>query len=359
MKIKWIVLSLFLVIFIFQSKNIVSFVATEYAVYKIKELDTNSDGFINKEEWPGLGFSLLDFNGDSIATDNELRAFIKEYSKEFSWQNSVNERFELPDQLKRGSFISDSMQIPVGYYIYIPDLYYQETQKNFRTVYYLHGGRPGNEARSVLISNFIHKLQKNESSGSALYVFVNGGELSHYNSEELDSFGEDVFIQELIPHIDQTYRTVSNKSGRGLEGFSQGGRGATRYMFKYPELFGTVAAGGGSYMIEKLIQDNAGFEDDPRGAKSDVYYVGEGNDAWSLAKKHKESKKVTPKLLLWSGSEDPNLPSIEEYKNYLDKLNINYDFLIAEGVDHNPMLFYEKLGERLMFFHQGDRDNAD
>ena len=88
------------------------------------------------------------------------------------------------------------MQIPVGYYIYIPDLYYQETQKNFRTVYYLHGGRPGNEARSVLISNFIDKLQESESLDSALYVFVNGGELSHYNSEELASFGEDVFIQE-------------------------------------------------------------------------------------------------------------------------------------------------------------------
>ena len=358
MKIKWIVLSLFLVILIFQSKNIISFVATEYAVYKIKGLDTNSDGFINKEEWPGLGFSLIDFNGDSIATDDELRAFIKEFTKEFSWQNEVNERFELPDKLKPGSFISDSMQIPVGYYIYIPDSYYKETRRSFRTVYYLHGGRPGNEARSVLISNFIDKLQENESLDSALYVFVNGGELSHYNSEELASFGEDVFIQELIPHIDQTYRTISNRSGRGLEGFSQGGRGATRYMFKYPELFGTVAAGGGSYMIEKLIQDNAGFEDDPRGVESVVYYVGKGNDAWSLAKKHKESGKVTPKLLLWSGSEDPNLPSIKEYKNYLDKLNINYDFLIADGVDHNPMLFYEKSGERLMFFHQGDKDNA-
>ena len=53
-------------------------------------------------------------------------------------------------------------------------------------------------------------------------------------------------------------------------------------------------------MIEKMIQDNKGYENDPRGAKSDVYYVGEGNDTYSLAKKHKESGKETPKLLLWS-----------------------------------------------------------
>tara|TARA_B100000965_G_scaffold138563_1_gene115337 strand:- start:613 stop:1692 length:1080 start_codon:yes stop_codon:yes gene_type:complete len=353
MKIKWIVLSLFLVIFIFQSKNIVSFVATEYAVYKIKELDTNSDGFINKEEWPGLGFSLLDFNGDSIATDNELRAFIKEYSKEFSWQNSVNERFELPDQLKRGSFISDSMQIPVGYYIYIPDLYYQETQKNFRTVYYLHGGRPGNEARSVYISNYLHKIFQENPIEPALYIFVNGGALSHYNSEEKDSYGEDIFIKELIPHIDSSYRTINKKSARGLEGFSQGGRAATRYMFKYPELFGTISAGGGSYMVEKLIQSNNGFEDDPRDDSQEIHYVGKGNDAWSLAEEYTKLNTYIPKLLLWSGDLDPNLLSINEYKSYLVSLNINHSLYVIEDVDHNPFAVYANGGENLIRFHLG------
>ena len=85
--------------------------------------------------------------------------------------------------------------------------------------------------------------------------------MSHYNSKEKDSYGEDVFIKELIPHIDKTYRTLASRSSRGLEGFSQGGRGATRYMFKYPEMFSTVAAGGASYEIEKLIQQNNGFEE--------------------------------------------------------------------------------------------------
>jgi esterase/lipase superfamily enzyme len=122
-------------------------------------------------------------------------------------------------------------------------------------------------------------------------------------------------------------------------------------MFKYPELFGTVSAGGGSYMIEKLIQDNQGYEEDPRGVKSSVYYVGEGNDTYSLAKKYQESGKETPKLLLWSGAEDPNLSSIREYMSYLDKLDIEYDSLIVKGVDHNPFIFYEQSGEELIRFH--------
>ena len=310
MKVRWVLLSLFLITIAFQYKTILTFFGTEFAIYSIKQLDKNSDGLIIKSEWPGLGFSLIDFNRDGIASDEELRAFIKEFSKEFSWENKVSERVDLPHQLKRKSFLSSSMQIPVGYYIYIPDSYVENPEKEFRTVYYLHGGRPGNEARSVALSIRIHELIDSALLDPALYIFVNGGKLSHYNSEELGSYGEDIFIKELIPHIDKTYRTIAKRSGRGLEGFSEGGRGATRYMFKYPELFGTVSSGGGSYMIERLIRDSKGFEEDPRRNKSDVYFVGEGNDAWSLAKQHQESEKETPKLLLWSGADDPNLPSI-------------------------------------------------
>ena len=362
MKVRWVLLSLFLITIAFQYKTILAFVGIEIAIYSIKQLDENSDGQIIKSEWPGLGFSLIDVDRNGIASDDELRAFIKAFSKEFSWENEASERFDLPHQLKHESFLSNSMQIPVGYFIYIPDSYVENPEKNFRTVYYLHGGRPGNEARSVFLSSFVHELIMSESTDPALYIFVNGGELSHYNSEEIGSYGEDIFIKELIPHIDKTYRTIAKRSGRGLEGFSQGGRGATRYMFKYPELFGTVSAGGGSYMIEKMIQDNKGYEDDPRGdtgVTSDVYYVGEGNDAYSLAKKHQESEKETPKLLLWSGTEDQNLPSIKEYKAYLDELDIDYEFLLAEEVDHNPFMFYEKLGSDLMIFHQGEVDYVD
>ena len=41
-----------------------------------------------------------------------------------------------------------------------------------------------------------------------------------------------------------TYRTIAERSGRGIEGFSQGGRGTVRYMFNHPELFCSAAPGG-------------------------------------------------------------------------------------------------------------------
>ena len=360
MKFRWILLILFLSILTFQSKNIITFVGVELGVYfGFKELDKNSSGFIEREEWSEGMFSLLDFDRDNLASKEEFREFIKEFSKEFSWENELNDKYIYPSQLKKGSFQSTLMNTSIGYYIYIPDAYQEKPEKRFRTVYYLHGGRPGNEAREAFISHYVHEVFKNPSIDPAIYIFVNGGELSHYNSDELNSYGEDVFIKELIPHIDKVYRTIAKRQGRGLEGFSQGGRAATRHMFKYPDLFGTVSAGGGSYTIEKLIKESQGFEDDPRDDKETIYYVGMGNDAWSLAEQHKSSQNVTPKLMLWSGTEDMNYKSVEEYQSFLEKLKIEHKLLSIEGVDHNSSVFYEKAGASLVKFHIGELDNAN
>ena len=81
MKVRWILLSLFLLTIAFQYKTILAFVGTEIAIYSIKQLDETSDGQIIKSEWPGLGFSLIDFDRDGIASDEELRSFVREFSK--------------------------------------------------------------------------------------------------------------------------------------------------------------------------------------------------------------------------------------------------------------------------------------
>ena len=40
--------------------------------------------------------------------------------------------------------------------------------------------------------------------------------------------------------------------------------------------------------------------------------------------------------------------SFREQENF----SIEHDFIVKEGIDHNPLLFYEKAGEKLMRFHQ-------
>lgn len=48
---------------------------------------------------------------------------------------------------------------------------------------------------------------------------------------------ETAFMQELVPHVDATYRTITDRAGRAIGGYSMGGYGALRYTLAYPEMF--------------------------------------------------------------------------------------------------------------------------
>ena len=52
---------------------------------------------------------------------------------------------------------------------------------------------------------------------------------------------ETIILKELVPHIDETYRTLASRQGRLIEGFSMGGYGAARLAFKHHEIFGAAS----------------------------------------------------------------------------------------------------------------------
>ncbi len=45
---------------------------------------------------------------------------------------------------------------------------------------------------------------------------------------------ETAFFSDLIPHIDATYRTIADRNGRLIGGYSMGGYGAIRYGWRIP-----------------------------------------------------------------------------------------------------------------------------
>jgi len=277
----------------------------------------------------------------------------------FKWVNPFTEDMVLPSGTHHKTFFSQSMQQDIGYAIYLPPGYEENTRERFPVVYYLHGGRPGSESRSVQLTNFIHENISNEKTPPAIYVFVNGGVVSHYNYAPFDSMGEDLFVKELIPHIDSTYRSIATRGGRAIQGFSQGGRGTTRIMFKYPELFSSAAAGGPGYAVEKQIYENAGVELDTRSEDAMSFDFGEGNDAYSLAKSYAENDAPALKIAIWVGTEGFNYRATLDYMQFLDSLGIDYKTYVVGGVDHNPARLYQRIGVELMNFHADSFGETD
>ncbi|MDF1752366.1 MAG: alpha/beta hydrolase-fold protein [Verrucomicrobiales bacterium] len=281
------------------------------------------------------------------AQDQKPKAKKKKKPAPFSWVSPLSENAakQLTPGTRHGTFRSASMGIDVGYYIYLPPGY-DDSEQSYPVVYHLHGGRPGGEGKSVKLAKYVDDAIRSGSIQPTIYVFPNGGPMSWYNyPQKKQALGEDIFINETIPHIDKKYRTIAKREGRGLQGFSQGGRGATRIMFKHPELWGSTAPGGSGYEPEKRIQEN-------NGAESETVVFAPGYNAWDLAKAYSE-RNGAPLLrpMIWVGTKGFNYEFNLKFMTYLDELGIPYEKLIVPGATHSPIQIYDSKGLELMSFH--------
>tara|TARA_Y100000385_G_scaffold122406_1_gene127216 strand:- start:881 stop:1831 length:951 start_codon:yes stop_codon:yes gene_type:complete len=273
----------------------------------------------------------------------------KKTSEVFSWVNKPSkEHKNLP--IDHETFRSESMGTDVGYCIYLPPGYESTagSGKRYPVVYYLHGGRPGSELKSVGLSALIDEAIRSKRIRPMIYVFVNGGPMSHYDYPQIkDGQGESVFIDELVPHVDTRYRTIASREGRGIEGFSQGGRGTTRIMFRHPELFCSAAPGGSGFATEKKISENDGHE-------SDRIVFAEGYNAYDTAREYAASekqKKYPLHILIHVGTEGFNYENNIAYMEFLEQLGVTFEQLIVEDVPHSAKRLYEEKGDVLIKFH--------
>jgi hypothetical protein len=268
----------------------------------------------------------------------------------FSWVSPMNAETAkkiLPPAVKHATFKSPSMGIDVGYYIYLPPGY-ETSQEKYPVVYHLHGGRPGGESKAVRLASYIDKAILKGTIKPTIYVFPNGGPMSWYDMPEMkQGMGESVFVKELVPHIDATYRTWGTREGRALEGYSQGGRGTTRIMFKHPELFFSVAPGGSGYGPEKHIQENNGHESET------LRFLPLGYNTWDLAKVFAERKdRPALNILVWDGTKCFNYEFNLKYSAYLKELGIAHEFLSIPDVPHTATGSYDVKGDDIMRHHQ-------
>jgi len=259
---------------------------------------------------------------------------------DFRWVNALPETAS--PRVRHATYQSKIHNAAIGYAIYLPPGY-DSGASRFPVVYYLHGGRSGSESKSVGMAahfeKFIHERPM-------IYVFSNGGAVSHYDYPAYKSYGERTLIEELIPHIDNTYRTIANWTGRGIEGFSQGGRGSARIAFAHPELFCSAAAFGGGHQYERHAFEHNGHEGPPSN-----YLFAPKFNTYDLARRHAARREHKPKLMIAVGTEDQNYQPNLHWMAFLDSLSIPYEKTIVPGVKHDARGVYNFLGSKSIEFH--------
>lgn len=119
---------------------------------------------------------------------------------------------------------------------------YNEAARSFPSVYLLHGGSGSfsDWHQKVTQENLLIDLA---NQYQVLIITPGVGPSSYYyDSPLMDSVKyETYFIKELLPFIDQNYRTINKREARAITGLSMGGHGALMLSAKNPHLF--IAAG--------------------------------------------------------------------------------------------------------------------
>jgi len=139
------------------------------------------------------------------------------------------------------TFASRAARAEVSYHVYTPPAYDQPDGGPFPVLYWLHGTEGGvNHIRPL--ARLFDGAMRDEAVPQMIVVFVNGlARRLWTDSRDGRAPIETVFIEELIPQVDRTLRTIPRREGRILEGFSMGGYGAARIGFRHADLFGGIS----------------------------------------------------------------------------------------------------------------------
>lgn len=144
------------------------------------------------------------------------------------------------------------------YSIYFP-ADYETSNRRYPVLYLLHGYTDDETGwtqfgEAHLICD--RSMQAGESA-PMIIVMPDGGVTWYINNYDGKVKYEDYFIKELIPHIDQTYRTRPTKQYRAVAGLSMGGYGTMVMATKHPDMFSSAAPlSAGIFIDEEIVGGN-------------------------------------------------------------------------------------------------------
>ncbi len=245
----------------------------------------------------------------------------------------------------------------VSSYVFVPEIYETEKERRFPVLYWLHGSGGSTSAAVEQLAQRYGRAMRDGKMPAMLVVFPNGlpnGMWCDWKDGSVKL--ETMFMEELIPHIDRTFRTQARREGRIIEGFSMGGYGAARLGFKHPQFFAAVSLlGAGPLQPDFTEAPRAG----PKG-RDRVFATVYGGDMayyraqspWQLAEQN--AVKLRSILLIRQiiGDRDETLRFNRDFKQHLDALRIPHSYRQLPGIPHQPTLVLDRLGEDNWAFYQ-------
>ena len=145
-----------------------------------------------------------------------------------------------------GDFVDSALEAKRrSYQVYLPPSYYTEPGREYPVVYLLHGINGGSKEWEP--RDFGTELDQLYTTGGLAesIVIMPDGESLWYADTPADPW-RSMFLNEMMPQVDNEYRTLDDPDFRALSGISMGGFGAFSIGFDNPDKFTSIATHIGS-----------------------------------------------------------------------------------------------------------------
>ena len=231
------------------------------------------------------------------------------------------------------TFFSPSNNRSVSFQVYTPPGYTTNTSQHYPLVISLHGIGGNSLQRANL---YAPTLDASITSGDLLpmvWMFPDGQDNSFYgNAFDGHKQVYSQIIHEELPYVDATYRTITDRDYRAMEGFSMGGFGAAMLTAKHTELFSAVVEYGGALSTwQNLVQFN-------NAVATEMYNNVEANflpySLWDLTSANATPLRASVDYKMIVGDADLQYQSNTRFRDNLISLGIDPHFQVLTGVEH-------------------------
>lgn len=144
-------------------------------------------------------------------------------------------------EVQHQSFHSKTLNRDYVYNIYLPDGY-QTSGMRYPVFYLLHGNL-GTENSWVSNGNIAETADALIAAGKIpAQLIVVPADPKFWWADGTEEKSLTAFIQDLVPQVEQQFRTLTQREGRAIGGYSAGGFGTVNIALQYPEMFAAAAA---------------------------------------------------------------------------------------------------------------------
>jgi len=247
---------------------------------------------------------------------------------------------------------SETLGEEVSFHVYLPDAYHKSPDSDFPVLYWLHGGSEQTTAGISFMAGHFTAMIADGEAPPMIVVFPHGRPFGMWvDSKDGRSPVESILMEDIIPWVDEHYRTIAEAGGRLIEGWSMGGYGAARLGLRYHDRFAGFSMGGAGPVRLDFLEDATLLV--PLERRKMIFEEIFGNDTtyyvtqnpWHIAG---EMAGILPEgwpVRIAVGTDDPMLADNRAFSEHIAGLGIAHSYLEIPGVAHEPVRVRQFLAE--------------